>query len=144
MIKYITGNILESDADVLVNPVNTKGVMGAGLALQFKRIYPGMFDSYASACRNGSLRIGQIHIWQAPSGKIVINFPTKIDWRNPSKNEYIEKGLRALRAYLLENPRSCAVPPLGCGLGGLEWLEVKTLIEDGLNGIDSKVYVYGP
>lgn len=141
MIREVTGNILTADVEALVNPVNTVGVMGAGLAKQVKLAYPGVFREYVEACRSGLLAPGCVmaHRVNNPTGssclRYIISFPTKQDWRNPSR--LVRDGLVSLRDTLkwipIDNPalapiRSIALPCLGCGLGGLDWAEVRELI----------------
>lgn len=124
------GNLLTADVDALVNTVNTEGVMGKGLALQFKKAFPENFASYEHACKAGEVKTGQMHIVQRlASPRFIINFPTKRHWRQPSKLEYVRDGLRDLVAQVKRlNIESIAVPPLGCGNGGLEWSAVRPLI----------------
>lgn len=124
------GNLLAADVDALVNTVNSQGVMGKGLALQFKRAFPDSFASYQRACRAGEVVPGRMHIVQRlASPRFIINFPTKTHWRQPSKLSYIRDGLRDLTAQVRAlGIASIAVPPLGCGLGGLAWADVKPLI----------------
>lgn len=149
MIKYITGDIFESTAEALVNTVNTVGVMGKGIALQFKKLYPGNYNEYRRACKNGELTVGNLLITtdrNIESGdRIIINFPTKTDWRKSSEYSYIETGLDALAREITDrNIKSVAIPPLGAGNGGLEWTRVKSLIEDRLKNIDARIFVYEP
>lgn len=149
MIHYITGNLLDSNAEALVNTVNTVGVMGKGIALQFKNTFPDNFKIYSKACKNKELHIGQLLVTEEEtllSGKkIIINFPTKTHWRLPSEYEYIEKGLTALVKLIKErNIKSIAIPPLGAGNGGLDWKRVKQIIESYLSDIDCEVYVFEP
>ncbi len=147
MITDAHGNLLDDSADVLVNTVNTVGIMGKGIALQFKRRFPAMFKDYERAAKRGELRLGSMHVW--PTGTLeppryVINFPTKGHWRSRSKLGDVEAGLQALRSVLVDlQVSSVAVPPLGCGHGGLRWAEVEPLIEQALGdlpGIDVRVY----
>lgn len=125
-----TDNLFYSGADALVNAVNCVGVMGAGLAKAFKVRYPAMNDEYELYCRLGLLKPGVMHtyILDPNQGKYIINFPSKDDWRDPSKIEYIQLGISAL---VLETWRwkfkSVAIPALGCGLGGLDWKDVRPL-----------------
>ena len=149
MIKYITGNILESNAQALINTVNTVGVMGKGIALQFKKAYPNNFKAYHQACKNQELEIGKLFVTtdrNTSSGeKVIINFPTKKDWRKPSEYEYIEEGLQDLLQIIRKhNLKSVAVPPLGAGNGGLEWEKVKKLIHKYLADVDVEIMVYEP
>lgn len=149
MIKYITGNILESDAQALVNTVNTQGVMGKGIALQFKRAFPNNFTAYAKACQDNQISVGKMFVTKdnnIDSGeKIIINFPTKNNWRKPSEYNYIEKGLMDLIQVIKDYKiKSIAIPPLGAGNGGLEWERVKKIIERYVSQIDIDIYVYEP
>ena len=139
------GNLLASKSELLVNAVNTVGVMGAGLALQFKQEFGDeiMLD-YKKACQNGSLRPGQVQLVRV-YGKTshgtqpyaVINFPTKKHWRDPSKIEWIEEGLQSLaRIIVTRKIRSIAISRIGCGLGGLNWSNVKPLIEKYLGDLN--------
>lgn len=127
------GNLLEAQVDALVNTVNTVGVMGKGIALQFKRAYPEMFEDYARAAKAGELAVGSMHVWATDAAhgpRYVINFPTKQHWKGRSKLEYIEAGLRDLQRVVRElDIESVALPPLGCGNGGLRWEVVRPLIE---------------
>lgn len=146
MIKYVTGNLLESSARALVNTVNCEGYMGKGIAYQFKLAFPENNKSYIEACKTGSLKTGTIHYYDEKE-KIIINFPTKDKWRAKSKMEYIETGLEALVKLIVKlGISSIAVPPLGSGNGGLIWADVKNLIEKKLTGISETVdiFVYEP
>ncbi|WP_192347630.1 macro domain-containing protein [Algoriphagus sp. Y33] len=149
MITYLTGNILDSKAEALVNTVNTVGVMGKGIALQFKKAYPNNFKAYNLACKTDQVKVGKLFVTKEAniSGgeKFIINFPTKKDWRKPSEYEYIENGLQDLINVInTYNINSIAIPPLGAGNGGLEWEKVKTIIAKYLNGVDIEVFVYEP
>lgn len=149
MIKYLTGNILDSEAEALVNTVNTVGVMGKGIALQFKRAYPNNYKSYNQACKNEEVEVGKLFVTKdgsVTSGeKIIINFPTKKDWRKPSEYEFIEKGLKDLLSVIDNyNIKSIAIPPLGAGNGGLEWEKVKSMISQYLDKLDIEILVYEP
>ena len=133
-----TGDLLESKAQALVNAVNCRGVMGGGIARQFKIKYPSMFAEYARVCNSGLLSPGNIHVWRdRGSGQYVFNFPTKLDWRNDGKYEYISSGMidtvRLIKLYKIE---SIAIPRLGCGLGGLNWKKVLPIIYDTLRDVD--------
>lgn len=148
MITEAHGDLLKADVDALVNTVNTVGVMGKGIALQFRRAYPEMFDSYARACREGKVQVGQMHIW--PTGtmdgpRFIVNFPTKKHWRAPSQLSWIDDGLTDLARVIAENEiRSIAVPPLGAGNGGLDWAQVRPRIESALaeiKGLDVRLFV---
>ena len=148
MIHYITGNLLESDAEALVNTVNTVGVMGKGIALQFKNTFPNNYKKYSEACKNKELEIGQLLITEENilSGKkIVINFPTKTNWRLPSEYKYIEAGLEELVKVIKEKSiKSIAIPPLGAGNGGLDWNKVKSILEKYLSQTEAEVFIYEP
>lgn len=128
MIVERAGDLLRDDAQALVNPVNTAGVMGKGLALQFKRAYPDNFTAYAKACAEGRLHPGEI-LCVPVDDRWILNFPTKRHWRSKSRLEDIGTGLEALARVLDERHiTSVAVPPLGCGHGGLAWTTVRPLI----------------
>lgn len=149
MINYLTGNILDSTAQALVNTVNTVGVMGKGIALQFKNQFPNNYKIYRETCDNNELKIGELLITEEESllsgKKIIVNFPTKKHWRYPSEYEYIEKGLDALVNVIQEKKiESIAIPPLGSGNGGLDWSVVRELIESKLQGLDCKIFIYEP
>jgi O-acetyl-ADP-ribose deacetylase (regulator of RNase III) len=149
MIKYLTGNILDSTAQALVNTVNTVGVMGKGIALQFKNQFPNNYKTYKEACDNKELNIGDLLVTEEESllsgKKIIINFPTKTHWRYPSEYEYITKGLDALVNIIQEKKiESIAIPPLGSGNGGLDWSKVRAMIENKLQGLNCEIFLYEP
>jgi O-acetyl-ADP-ribose deacetylase (regulator of RNase III) len=149
MINYTTGNILESSAQALTNTVNTVGVMGKGIALQFKKAYPNNFNAYQNACKQKEISIGKLFVFKDSnlnSGeKIIINFPTKQDWRKPSEYVFIEKGLDDLIQIIeKESIKSIALPPLGAGNGGLEWERVKKILEQKLGNLNIEIVVYEP
>lgn len=129
----------------LVNPVNCVGVMGKGLALLFKNKHPQHFKDYQVACKNNKIQIGKCWIWEQKdliSSTSIVCFPTKDHWRNPSKYEYIKKGLDSLKnLVLLHNIEYLVIPPLGCGCGGLNWKIVKSLIYDSLSISECNVYL---
>lgn len=131
-IKYIEGDIFDQKVTAIVNTVNCVGVMGKGLALQFKKKYPENFSFYKSACDDNRVRPGKMLIFDRGGNKsprFLINFPTKDDWRNPSKLEYVETGLIDLIKRIQElNIKSIAVPALGCDLGKLDWNIVKDVM----------------
>ena len=134
--------MFESPAKVLVNTVNTVGVMGKGVALEFKRRYPDMFESYKKICEAKQLDVGKLYLWKK-SEKWILLFPTKKNWRNPSKLEYIELGLSKLAQNWdrLES-NSIAFPRLGCGNGGLNWDDVRPLMEKYLGNLPMQIYIY--
>lgn len=148
MIEYRTGDLFLAGTAAIVNPVNCVGVMGAGLAAQFKRAYPDNFHAYAEACRRGDVAPGKMFLFQtgfftAPS--LIVNFPTKRHWRDKSRLEDIELGLTALVTDVQRHAvQSIAIPPLGCGLGGLEWAQVKPLIEVAFTDGPTQVVVFQP
>lgn len=149
MIEYTTGDILRSDAEALINTVNCVGVMGRGIALQFKSEYPANFKAYAAACKRGEVQPGRMFVFetgQLTGPRYVINFPTKRHWRGKSRMEDIESGLVALVGTIRERGiRSIAVPPLGSGLGGLDWAQVRPRIEAALGGLgDVRITVFEP
>lgn len=142
MIEYIQGNIFDSPAQVIVNTVNTVGVMGKGLALSFKQRYPEMFKKYRTACEKKQLTVGKLMLFYEADHWILL-FPTKENWRNPSKMEYIEKGLiKFVNTYANKNITSIAFPMLGCGNGELLWDDVKPLMEKYLKPLPINIYIY--
>lgn len=145
MIRFVRGNIFESQAEALVNTVNCVGVMGKGIAHQFKRAFPAMFEDYAAKCRAGKVKLGEVTFFRE-STRIIINFPTKGHWKSKSRIEDIATGLQSLRALIeREKIRSIALPPLGCGNGGLPWPAVKQVILSELSEIGSvDIEVYEP
>ena len=149
MIKPTRGNILTDDAEALVNTVNCVGVMGKGIALQFKKAFPENFKAYEAACRREEVRPGRMFVFETGrmfSPRYIINFPTKRHWRGKSRYEDIENGLKALvREVKARKIRSIAVPPLGSGLGGLQWSRVKGMIESAFEDMpDVRVKLYEP
>ena len=149
MIRFIRGNLLDAEAEAVVNTVNTVGVMGKGIALQFKEAFPDNFRAYKAACNAGDVRVGQMFVTSNETlthPKWIINFPTKKHWRHPTKIEWVHEGLRDLRRVIADKGiRSVAVPPLGCGNGGLDWERVRPIIESMLSGLAGvEVVVYEP
>jgi competence ComEA-like helix-hairpin-helix protein len=143
VVRYVKGDIFTSNAQTLVNTVNCRGVMGKGLALQFKLRYPAMFRDYVASCRAGKVRIGKLHLYRAGE-RLILNFPTKDDWRQPSKLEYIEKGLKYfVDTYRKLGIKSVAFPQLGCQNGGLDWeKDVRPLMRKYLDPLDIDVEIY--
>ena len=135
MIRFVQGDLFASGCEALVNPVNCVGVMGRGLALQFRRRFPANFEAYREACTHREIQPGFCHFFDADARqpRFIVNFPTKRHWRDRSRIEDIRAGLDDL-ALFLDNAtiRSIAVPPLGCGLGGLPWPDVRSLLLDRL------------
>lgn len=145
-------DLLKQQADAIINTVNCVGVMGKGIALQFKKAFPENYKAYAKACKNNEVKIGKMFIYQTGfldsniHSKYIINFPTKEHWRGNSKIEYIEKGLDDLYNVIQDlNIKTLAMPPLGCGNGGLNWTDVKKLIINKLSPIEDLIlYLYEP
>jgi O-acetyl-ADP-ribose deacetylase (regulator of RNase III) len=148
LIRYTKGNLLSAQAQALVNTVNTVGVMGKGIALLFKEAFPENYRKYAQACARGELAPGKLlinHEHTLDGDRIIVNFPTKTEWYQKSRYDYIESGLRELaRVIEVEGIRSIALPPLGCGNGGLKWDRVKELIEQYLGNSSAEVLVFEP
>ena len=149
MITLTKGNLLESNAEAFVNTVNCVGIMGKGIALQFKKAFPDNYEAYARACKKGEVRIGRMFVYETNqmfNPKYIVNFPTKRHWKSKSKLEDISKGLddfvRQVKKLVI---KSVAIPPLGSGLGGLDWSQVKYLIESAFEAIpDVEVQLYEP
>ena len=149
MLELVGGNLLEADADALVNAVNTEGVMGKGIALQFAKKYPEMLAAYRQACNDGKVRPGSMHIFDRGDRlqpRYIINFPTKRHWRSPSRMEDVKAGLEALAEDIKRlNIRRIALPALGCGNGGLDWNEVFPLIRSAVAPLEGvHVFLYAP
>ncbi|MDR1893781.1 MAG: macro domain-containing protein [Spirochaetales bacterium] len=146
MIKYTTGNLFDSKAECIINTVNCEGFQGKGIAYQFKLKYPKNEAAYIDACKSKTLTIGKVLFFEE-NKKIIANFPTKNEWRKNSQYEYIQLGLIDLLSKIKErNIKSIAIPPLGCGNGGLEWYKVKEMINQYLSGISENmdIYVFEP
>lgn len=144
MITYVKGDLFESGADALVNATNTKGVMGGGIAAEFKRRFPAYFEHYKQMCDLDLERVGEVGRY-ARRFPTIFSLHTKDHYRDPSRYLYVATGLKSLKEWSwFYEFSSIAIPALGCGLGGLEWPIVKALIEDGLDevskNIDIKVY----
>lgn len=148
MITIKSGNFFDYDASIRINTVNCVGAMGAGVALQFKNIFPQMFIEYKKLCTLKNLTPGTLHIWKSENifeDLTIINFPTKDHWRDPSEYYYIEKGLDALHAYLKScSAKTITVPALGCGHGGLDWNIVKQMIYEKLANLDHNIFLFPP
>jgi O-acetyl-ADP-ribose deacetylase (regulator of RNase III) len=145
MLKYCSGNIFSSQADALVNPVNCIGVMGAGLALQFKKAFPQSYEAYRKFCLERKLKIGGIFVFQTPFliPKYIIHLPTKYHWRDKSNLKIIRLALFALNDLIPSlEIKSTAIPKLGCGLGGLKWEQVKPLMEEILAKVNGEIMIY--
>lgn len=149
MLEYKIGNILTEDVEAIVNTVNCVGVMGRGIALQFKKAFPDNFKAYSAACKREEVKIGNMFVFQMNRSRYphyVINFPTKRDWRSKSRIEDIEVGMQALVEEIrFRGIRSIALPPLGSGLGGLEWDQVRPVMEDALIDLENvRVVIFEP
>ncbi len=149
MIREVSGNLLDADVEALVNTVNTVGVMGKGVALQFRQAFPDNFRAYQAACQRGEVKPGSMFVCRRDTlhnPRFIINFPTKRHWRGRSRIEDIEAGLRALLQFVKEEGiQSIALPPLGCGSGGLHWKDVRTRIERAFASLpDVVALVYMP
>lgn len=147
MIRYTQGNLLDSPAEALVNTVNEVGVMGKGIALMFRDAFPDNTRAYAAACKAGKVRVGSMFVAEnhdLTGPRWIINFPTKRNWRYPSKMEWVREGLADLARVITDKGiSSVAIPPLGCGQGGLDWSLVRREIESALGslrGVDVVVY----
>ena len=149
MIEFKTGDIFSEDAEALVNTVNCVGVMGRGVALQFKRAYPKNFKAYAECCKRNELQPGQMFVFdtgELTNPRYIINFPTKRHWKGKSRIEDVESGLGALvKEIESRGIRSIALPPLGSGLGGLSWLDVQAAMQSALKPLEGvRVVIFEP
>ncbi len=148
-IEFSAGDIFDAQTDAIINPVNCVGVMGKGLALEFKKRFPISSKGYIEACARNIVKIGELFVftptrdpWWRENGKYVIHFPTKKHWRDPSKLEYVESGVQDFgRVFRSLKIKSVAIPALGCGCGGLDWEIVKPVIMEGLRYVDEKIKV---
>jgi O-acetyl-ADP-ribose deacetylase (regulator of RNase III) len=149
MIEYRHGDILQADAEALVNTVNCVGIMGRGIALQFRKAFPGNYKLYKAVCDRNDLQPGKMLVYDLnrfENPRLIINFPTKRHWKGKSRLEDVEAGLTALVEEIRQRKiRSVAIPPLGCGLGGLNWKDVKAMIERALGAVpELRAMVYEP
>jgi O-acetyl-ADP-ribose deacetylase (regulator of RNase III)/uncharacterized protein YwgA len=149
MITFATGDLLRSDAEAIVNTVNCVGVMGKGIALQFKQAFPRNYEAYRQACEAGEVRLGEMFVFDTGSminPRWIINFPTKGHWKAKSRMSDVAAGLGDLKRIIVERGiRSIALPPLGCGNGGLDWRDVEPLIRNALNDLtDVDVRLFAP
>lgn len=147
-MEEVKGNILLAKVDAVVNPVNCVGVMGAGLALQFKEYHPDNFRHYKWVCDRKEMRVGEVLTFKRQGEllpRYIFNFPTKLHWRDKSEYHYIQWGLEDLAKKVKRlKITSIAIPPLGCGLGGLSWVRVSPMVEEALGGIEGlEVKLYG-
>ena len=144
-MKVLVGDIFQSEAQTLVNAVNCVGVMGKGIALEFKKRFPEMYEDYVVRCARKEVRIGEPYLFRGAALPQIINFPTKDHWKSLSRIEDIEHGLKYLLSRYKEwGISSLAVPALGCGNGQLEWQVVKPLIQKYVQEMDVPVEVYAP
>lgn len=142
MLTHVYSSLFDSPAQTLVNTVNTVGVMGKGIAKEFKSRYPAMFHEYAQLCKANSLKIGTLHLWKGDT-RWVLNFPTKTTWRMPSRIEYVERGLQTfVQNYKPLGITSISFPPLGCGNGNLEWGTVRPLMVSYLRELGIPTYIH--
>ena len=147
MVKVVSGDIFSGNYQAITNTVNCVGVMGNGIALEFKTRYPDMFNKYVLLCKENKIQVGQVWLWYrlADTPEFIVNFPTKKHWRNPSELEWIESGLDNLRTQVVKySITTLALPALGCANGGLKFDEVLPLIENKLSDLDTKVFVFSP
>ncbi len=149
MLKFTEGDLLKAETEAIINTVNCVGVMGKGIALQFKQAFPANYEAYRRACEAGEVRLGEMFVFDTGSmifPRYIINFPTKDHWKTHSKLIDVAKGLNDLRRVLVERDiKSVAVPPLGCGNGGLDWNEVEPLICEKLGDIKGvEVQLFAP
>jgi O-acetyl-ADP-ribose deacetylase (regulator of RNase III) len=148
MLERGQGNLLEAQVDALVNTVNTEGVMGKGIALQFKKAFPTSYKAYRKECEAGQVRVGKVLVVDLGTlqPRFIIHFPTKKHWRQPSRLEYVKDGLVDLVAQVRAlGVRSIAVPPLGCGNGGLAWSDVRPLVVHAFAPLsDVRVVIFEP
>ena len=149
MIQYVAGNLLQANVEALINTVNCVGIMGKGIALQFKQAFPANFDAYAKACQQQQVQVGSMFVFNTGAmlnPRFIINFPTKKHWRGKSELIFIEQGLIDLKKVIQDYQiKTIAIPPLGCGNGGLDWDIVKAIIESALIDLTAvEIYVYTP
>lgn len=142
MIIYLYTSVFSSPAQTLVNTVNTVGVMGKGIAKEFKNRYPKMFNEYRKLCDDRRLSVGQLHLWRG-EGSWVLNFPTKTTWRRPSEMQYVERGLQKfVSTYKDLGVTSISFPPLGCGNGNLAWADVQPIMHHYLSRCEIPIFIH--
>lgn len=150
MITFVNGNLFDTPCEAIVNTVNCIGVMGKGVALLCRNEFPENYQLYRTDCHDGKLAPGKLMVIRDTSlrtgeQKVIVNFPTKTDWRRPSRYTYVDSGLEALRKYLLEgHVKSIAIPPLGCGNGGLNWDIVRGRIDRALADLPVEIHIHEP
>jgi len=148
MIQYSVDSIFDSQAEALVCPVNTRGVMGAGLAVEFRRRWPRLCDGYIHACHNGDFAIGRLIVMRPaanrPGDKTLIFLATKEDWRQPARLDYVEAGVTAFVYAACHGafPQSVSLPQLGCGKGGLNWRDVQPIMERRLSPLPLDITIH--
>lgn len=145
MFQFVQGDLFESGCDALVNPINCTPAMGKGLALEFRRRFPGLYGQHVKLANAGFIQPGQLTVFQG-EGPIIIGLPTKRHWRDHSRLQDVALGVRAVRRLLEANPavRSVAIPALGCGLGGLKWGDVKAVLLRELEGVSARIVIFPP
>jgi len=142
MIKYFRGTVFNSAANAIVNTINCTGVMGAGIALEFKLRFPNMYKDYYCKCKNDLIKVGFVDYYKTSDDTIIVNFPTKWHFKYPSKMQWIEEGLiHFAQTYSKAGITSVAFPKLGTGKGGLNWSDVKVLMEKHLSHLDIEVII---
>lgn len=145
MVRVLIGDLFQSKAQTLVNAVNCVGVMGKGIALEFKKRFPAMYKDYKARCAAGQVRLGEPYLYTEMIGTSIVNFPTKDHWRSPSRLEDIVRGLDHFAAHFKEwGVTSVAMPPLGAGNGGLEWALVGPVIYQKLSTLGIPAELYAP
>jgi O-acetyl-ADP-ribose deacetylase (regulator of RNase III) len=145
MLKTLSGDLFASHAQTLVNAVNCVGVMGKGIALEFKKHYPAMFEDYVARCKRNEVRLGEPYLFRDSNGAMILNFPTKDHWGSPSRLEDIEEGLEYFARHAADwGVISVAFPPLGCGNGGLAWSDVEPLTHRKLGSLSIEIEIYSP
>ena len=146
MIEFCTGDLFDADVEALVNPVNCVGAMGRGLALEFRRMWPEVYEEYRAACDGGRVKVGSILTVRVADDPYILNFPTKRHYRDPSSLDDIESGMQALVEEVRKlGLTSIAIPALGCGLGGLAWDDVRPVIVGALEALpDVHVQLFPP
>ena len=143
------GNLFESDADAITNTINCRGTMGAGIAKEFKSRYPEMFIEYTKLCRKGAIHVGEVWVWcesvGTPKPNFIVNFPTKDDWKDPSQLSWIRTGLDNLKNHvIMKEIASLSMPALGCNLGGLNFADVRKVVEDILGDSPVDITLFEP
>ncbi len=145
LLSVVHGDLFLSDAQTIVNTVNTVGVMGKGVALEFRKRFPEMFQDYRRRCKQGEVKLGQPYLYKEKGIPYILNFPTKDHWRSQSQLKDVVHGLEYLKQHYAKwGISSLAVPALGCGLGGLEWRIVSSVLIENLKQLEIPVKLYSP